>query len=153
MFASLIIVVPFLPLAQAEYHPRPGITILAARFSRCRYSRASFSSTLVDLLYMSKHSVAFSASKDTIFSPWSTAQGNVLVSAPFVALGPGLSRPQQNLRGLFFFLRMTKCLLDFIVHMALIICLNSRMNTSTEFRPVFICTASVASLHITTCCL
>ena len=29
--------------------------------------------------------------------------------------------------------------------MALIICLNSRMNTSTEFRPVFICTASVAS--------
>ena len=32
-------------------------------------------------------------------------------------------------------------------------CLNSRMNTSTDFRPVFICTGSVASLHITTCCL
>ena len=50
-------------------------------------------------------------------------------------------------------LRTTKYLLVFIVHMALIKCLNSRMNTSTEFRPVFICAAYVASLHITTCCL
>ena len=110
-----------------SFYHRQSITILAARFSRCRYPRASFRSTLVDSLSRSsrtgKQSMAFSASK-TPYSLWQTAQSNhVLPSAPSVALGPGSSRPLQNLRGLFFqfFLRRTNCLLDFIVHMALII--------------------------------
>ena len=62
MFAALIIVLPSFSLAQAEYH-HPGRALFQVQVLQGLF-QLHFSRFIIQ----SKHSVAFSASKDTIFS-------------------------------------------------------------------------------------
>ena len=119
MIASLIIVVPSLPLAQAEYY-HPGRALFQVQVSQGLF-RLHFSRFTIQVLQnrqaiygvqcFQRHHILSGRQLSVMFYPAFHLLRSVL---DYLAWS-------KIYGGCFFFLTRTKCLLDFIVHMALII--------------------------------
>ena len=130
-------------------------TILAGAFSGGSETRAFFRSSSVGSLSRSSttglHSMAFLASSDTIFSV-SGIQLRVMFNPALHLLHSVLDYPAwSSFKGaVLFWEGPSACLIPSYIYGLDDTCLNTRLNTSTEVKPVFICTASSVSLRITT---
>lgn len=120
-------------------------TILAGRFLRSSVGSLSRS------FRTGLHSMAFLASPDTIFSVSGT-QLRVMFNPALHLLHSVLDYPAcSSFKGsVLFWEGQSACLIPSYIYGLDNTCLNTRLNTSTEVKPVFISTASGASLHITT---